>query len=172
MIINKEINFGKLQQEIAIVYQNIEGVSSIGNDYTFHGLTGNEDLTEIIENHNPVSLDEYKVGKYQEIDNKTQILISQGFLFDGKLFSLSIPAQSNWTNIKANKQDFIDLGAFPLGISCQDGSIYMLQEADVFTFWLTGMSTVKTHYNSGGILKEQVKNATTKEEIESIIDNR
>lgn len=118
------------------------------------------------------TLEGLKAYRYKQIDSITQILIGQGFTFDGQVFSLSVAAQSNWTNIKSNKTTFSAMGAFPLQISTKNDNIYMLTEANVDSFWGAGFIAVKNAYTSGADIKKLIFDSTTIEQINTIIDNR
>jgi len=131
-----------------------------------------EKIKEIKPDYDLTVVDDYKNHLYDKIDTKTQEIISEGFDFDSQTFSLSLPAQSNWTNIKSNKADFITLGMFPLQVSTKDSSTYFLQEIDVDNFYFTALSKVKNAYTSGSSLKKQVFDATTIEELDLVKDNR
>lgn len=113
-----------------------------------------------------------KEARISQIDNKTQEIISRGFSFDNNRFSLSLPAQSNLTNIKANKEMFNSLNQFPLTISTLDNTLYQLSYANVDSFWLAGMVVVKEAYSIGGQLKNSIVNATSISEVEQIVDPR
>lgn len=127
---------------------------------------------KIKRRYNFQDLDDYKEALFEKIDTKTRKIIGEGFDFDGKKFSLSQAAQSNWTNIKTNKVDFSLMGLFPLQISTIDNNIYMLQETDVDSFWSAGMAAVKGAYTSGSDIKKQVFDSTTIADLNAIVDNR
>ena len=170
-----EINLSKLNDEV-IASNLIQGFS--GLDYSSgilvvkgDAIVSEPQLDSLIDNHEVESLVELKAKRVAEIDNKTMLLIGNGFVFDSHNFSLSLAAQSNWTNIKANKADFAALGAFPLEITSKQGA-YFLAEANVFNFWATAMGTVKSLYGSGLTLKNAINTCLTKETVNAIIDNR
>lgn len=172
---SNEVNLSKLNDEI-IASELVVGFSGLNYyDGTIvvlgNSIDSESQLDSLIANHEVESLAELKLKKIAEIDNKTMLLISNGFVFDSHNFSLSLAAQSNWTNIKANKADFSALGAFPLEITSKQGA-YFLAEANVFNFWATAMGTVKLLYGSGLTLKGLVNACVTKLEVDAIIDNR
>jgi len=117
-------------------------------------------------------LENLKEFRYNQIDKRTVEIISAGFTFDGKLFSLSAQAQNNWTNIKSQKEVFNAMGLFPIQVSTKDSDVYFLQYTDVDAFWGAGMVAVKTPYNIGGNLKKSIFDATTIAEVDAVIDNR
>lgn len=114
-----------------------------------------------------MTLNELKDIRYNEIDLNTQELISKGFLFDNHTFSLSITAQINWSNI-LNIPDQM----FPLNIIDKFENLYILNLNDKINFYYSALNGKNIHLQSGGILKTQIKNAQTIEEVNLIIDNR
>lgn len=152
--------------------ENFTGLKVITGGLAVNGssILNENDLNDVFVSHNP--LETYKGKRYAEIDEKTKEIISRGFVFDNKTFSLSMEAQSNLTNIMASREIMNQMGSFPLQMSTKDNSSYMLAYVDVISFWGAGVSVVKGAYNSGTILKELIKNATTIEEVNLIIDTR
>ena len=126
----------------------------------------------IIRNHDAFGLESQKKSKIEAIDKRTVELISEGFNFGGKNFSLSIPAQSNLTNVMTNRDIFNSMGLFPISMSTTDNDLYDLSYENVIPFWGAGMAVVKTAYNGGGLLKKQIKDVVNKGELDAIIDNR
>lgn len=114
-----------------------------------------------------VTLADYKQLRYNEIDGKTVSLITH-FDFDSRQFSLSLAAQSNWTNIKSNTSNF----TFPLEITCINNDSYDLAEVDVTAFWTAARDVVKTHMDSGRALKKSIFDAVDEAAVDAIIDNR
>lgn len=114
------------------------------------------------------TIEEAKQEKYDAIDYKTNMLIGQGFTYNSDVYSLSLSAQMNWTNLNSNKDGF----TYPVKISKKNNSEMELPESEVDAFWMAAKNETKGHLDSGRELKVQVYNATTFEEIDSIIDNR
>lgn len=115
-----------------------------------------------------LTLDDYKELRYNEIDLKTQELISAGFTYDTGAFSLSAHAQLNWSEIHSNQSEF----TFPLGISTIDNNEYLLAAANVDAFWTAGKDAVKGHLDSGRSLKKQVFDAVDETAVDAVVDNR
>ena len=116
-----------------------------------------------------VYLDHLKQKRYDEIDLKTEALIAQGFTYDSRTFSLSQEAQINWTNLYQARSLF----TYPVSATTKDQDAYSIPDiATVEAFYQTGLGTVQAHLDSGRDLKVQVKAATTKAEIDAIVDNR
>jgi len=114
-----------------------------------------------------MSLEELKEARYVEIDQQTQFLINQGFVFDGHTFSMSLTAQINWSNFP-NLPDQL----FPLNIVDKFEDIYVLALADKMNFYLSALNYKNAQLQSGGQLKAQIKACTTEAEVQAIIDNR
>lgn len=106
--------------------------------------------------------------RYNEIDAKTSMLIQQGFVYDSKTFSLSLPAQTNWHAIKNQPTEF----TFPVTVSTIDNSGYDLAQSNVSAFWQAGKDTLKAHIDSGRILKKQIFDAVDIAAVNAIVDNR
>lgn len=110
-----------------------------------------------------------KMAKQGEIDLNTQRLIRQGFTHAGKVFSLSTNAQiyiSNLMNVPPTE--------FPVQMNTLDDlathSIVDVLEAQAL--YGAALGTVKARLGSGTSLKEQVRAATTKAQVDAIIDTR
>lgn len=114
-----------------------------------------------------MTLEELKSEKIDNIDFRTKQLINDGFNFDGHIFSLSVEAQINWSNM-LNFPDQM----FPLNVIDRDDNLYILDLSNKMNFYLSALNGKNMHLQSGGVLKTQVKNAQTIEEVELIIDNR
>ena len=88
------------------------------------------------------------------------------------MFSLSLPAQLNWTNLKANADMLNAGGFFPITISTSNNEQYSLSYANMVPFWMAGFGVISTVYKSGSDLKVAIKACTTKADVNLIIDNR
>lgn len=143
---------------------------TVGNDKLTIGgtVTNQSTLDAVIAAHDPSPLSVYKAAKNAAIDAKTQALIRQGFTFDGRSFSLSVNAQMNWSGLKT----FEGLLSWPVAITTNDDSEYSLSQANLTAFTGTGLGTVSAHYGSGRALKLQVNAATSKTEVDAVVDNR
>jgi hypothetical protein len=117
-----------------------------------------------------VTLDEYKAFKFREIDVRTGDLISQGFIYNTKLFSLSNNAQLNLLGVDIKRND----GILPITFNTIDDmdDVTFTTPEEVDTFFMTALASKKAHLDSGTALKLSVRNATTELEIDAIIDNR
>ena len=110
----------------------------------------------------------YKQAKYNAIDYKTGVLLSVGFTYDSKQFSLSANAQLNWSEIHSNIAEFPD----PVDVTLINNDTYSLTHANVNTFWTTAKDILKGHLDSGRALKKSVFDAVDKAAVDAVIDNR
>lgn len=96
------------------------------------------------------------------IDNNTQKTISEGFEFDGIVFSLSPNAQLNISNIP----NIID-SEFPFPYLGKNDEHYLLTLNNKMPFYYTALDKIKTIRISNGELKTQVKTLTTIKQIQN-----
>jgi hypothetical protein len=118
--------------------------------------------------HQDATIGAYKDLRYNEIDGKTGALISAGFTYDSKVFSLSIYAQTNWAEIHSNTAEFPD----PIGVTCLNSDAYDLAHANVNAFWTAGKDVLKGHLDSGRSLKKSIFDASDRSSVDAIVDNR
>lgn len=135
------------------------------------------ELTSILEDNISVndgtptelSLDNYKKLRLNEIDAKTQeLIVTNGFAFDSKNFSMSPEAQANWIGLKTMES----LLTFPVEITTSDDEAYSLTQANLNAFCGTALAAKQVHLDSGRALKVQVKNATDEAGVDAVVDNR
>jgi hypothetical protein len=135
-------------------------ISEDNRDYKQY-LIDVEDGVEVIDN--PPSEEDKKNNIVIEIiniiDNKTGQLISEGFTFDGKKFSMSNNAQINWAVLKMIKDDI----TYPYPVSTIDDDEYLVQQADFETFLNTAIGFKETLLSAGRELKKQIKSLTLEE---------
>lgn len=113
-----------------------------------------------------------KTNKKAEIDNKTNLLISNGFEYDSHIFSLSGNARDNWVDMKTFKDNTTFYPVDPIPITCQDETEYLMLKSNVDEFFQLGRSVVKGYVDSGRELKKQVDAAETIEAVNTIQDTR
>lgn len=115
-----------------------------------------------------------KQQRYQDIDNKTQTLISQGFIFDRETFSLSSNAQNTWMGLQiALVRGSLTSADFPLPISTKADYEYVLaDEATAISFFGAAVVAYKSHLDSGRALKKAIFEAGTKIAVDAVIDSR
>lgn len=114
-----------------------------------------------------MTLEELKDIRYTEIDLRTTELISNGFPFDGHIFSMSTSAQINWSNFP-NLPDAL----FPLPIMDKTENLYQLSLANKTNFYLAALSYKNTQLQSGSLLKAQVKACADEACVLAVVDNR
>ena len=122
------------------------------------------------------SLPKVKADKIRAIDANTERLIQLGFVYAGKVFSLSSHAQSYWNglgNLTGNGL-LTEPDDFPLEVNTlDDSSTYSIVNiADAVGVFATAAATLKGRLASGTSIKNQVRAATTVAEVEAVVDNR
>ena len=111
--------------------------------------------------------------RYAEIDAATENMIGQGFLYSGKVFSLSEHAQNYWLGMMLGK-DLFASGDFPFAINtADDGEIYHIANAaEIPYLYATAMGTVQYHLGYGTIIKDLVRTSTTVSGVLAVVDPR
>ena len=170
-ITGQEVNHDTLKQALKdsgdIV--NFNGLVIRGDSIEVVGDSFTEaNVDAIILAHEAVSLAEHKQVKFNAIDYKTGTLIAPGFTYDSQVFSTSVMAQQNWSEIHSNTSEFAD----PCPISTKDNNEYSLAHANVNAFWTTGKDFVQGHLDSGRALKKSVFDAVDKAGVDAVVDNR
>lgn len=94
------------------------------------------------------------------IDDSVQNEIFKGFEYDGKLFSMSLSAQINWSNI-LNIPDSL----FPLNVTTKDDSNYILTLPNRQSFYYAYLGYKYTCLNKGNALKTALELLTNESEI-------
>jgi len=116
-------------------------------------------------------LDKLKMEKNNQIDARTREIIADGITYDGRLFSLSIYDQSSW-HARFNAA-IAGVAVYPMKIvDKQSEPYYLADQAAVFNMYFTGFATVEGIQEGGRALKDQVNAATTKAEIDAVVDDR
>lgn len=118
-------------------------------------------------------LEQKKKQMILDIDTRTREIINEGFEFDGNTFSLSPNAQNMFTGVSlAIQKGFLTESDFPYEITTLDDKAYMLSWANADTFFGLVLFHISQRLATGRSIKVQVINATTIEELNSIVDNR
>ena len=120
----------------------------------------------MIELRDLTNVDQFKLYLYEIIDLRTTDTIFEGFTFDGKIFSLSISAQINWSNLL-----LLPDSIYPLTIAAKDESIYVLELANRMNFYLGAVAAKNGALQAGVVLKQQVLGSTTIAELQIIKDS-
>ena len=109
------------------------------------------------------TVEEYKKYLIDIQDKKTEELILSGFTFDGNLFSLSINAQINWSNLLNIPQVM-----FPLNLSTKDDKIYILNFNNLQNFYFTALGIKNECLQLGNLIKKRINECGTTEELDLI----
>lgn len=117
-------------------------------------------------------IDEYREVKQAQIDLRTGELIATGYNFAGKQFSLSANAQTNILAMFATKDH--PLFTYPVGYNTiDDHEVFSIDSsATLEGMYMTALGTKKAYLDSGTDLKAAVRAATTKAEVDAIVDPR
>jgi len=135
---------------------------------------GNESgLDDLVRDHNPFDLDEYKQYKNDnQIDKRTEELILSGYDYGGTLMSSSLNSQANLMAVHKDRNEA--WLSYPITFSSKDNlsSISIANATELNNLYLAFLSHKKGHMDSGNVLKDQVRAATTKGAVDAIIDSR
>lgn len=132
--------------------------------------------TAIVNYYNAITesdwLDSYKGQKLQEINNNTDELIRAGYTYSGLTFSLSEKAQTNILALYSTKDD--PVLPYPIVFNTIDdlNSFEAIDAATIANMYYSALATIKGRIDSGTVLKDQIRNATTVAEVDLIQDNR
>jgi hypothetical protein len=131
-----------------------------------------DELFLLIQNHQVNYLDHEKQKMHIEIDARTAELISNGYIYKEKAFSLSPNAQTNILALYSTKDEPEMI--YPIRYNTIDDtdSYDLVDAADVKGMYLTALAFKKGFIDSGTALKDSVRAASTPEELTAIKDNR
>lgn len=126
--------------------------------------------TPRIMERDSLSLPAYKKEKNLDIDLRSALLIEDGFTYQGKVFSLSTNAQINISALNQTRNDL----TYPVTYNTIDDidTYDVVDAADMNAMYMAALATKKAVLDGGTSLKTQVRQATTKEEVDAVIDNR
>lgn len=113
-----------------------------------------------------------KERRFELIDARTRLLIDAGFVFEGKTFSLSQQAQTTYTGLYAVRAEPVLV--YPVQVNTRDDeATHELADADaVRAFYLTAVGTYRGRLDAGTVLKDQIRAATTRAELDAVVDER
>lgn len=113
------------------------------------------------------NIEDYKKYLVAKLNSKKdEELLSNGFQFDGHIFSLSEQAKLKWTNVP----NFPDV-AFPQAITTKDDNRYVLELSNKMNFYFAAFMAVKNKEDECGDKVEQVKLLSTLQECEDFEQN-
>ena len=117
-----------------------------------------------------LNITQLKAYRYSEIDNRTGELISEGFTYNTKVFSMSANAQANLLGVYSAKE----LLTYPFAWNTKDDSeTYQIADAtEMASFFMTALAFKKGLQDSGTVLKIQVRDAIDINSVNAIVDNR
>jgi len=133
------------------------------------------ETTEILNYYNNIQeidwLQTYKLQRFEEINNRTGELIEGGYTYSGFSFSLSDRAQTNILALYSTKDDPILV--YPIKFNTDDLNTFdAVNASEIANMYYSALATKKIFLDSGTGLKDQIRNAITQNEIDSINDNR
>lgn len=119
-----------------------------------------------------VDLPALKQAKFDAIDDRTEALIAEGFVYTGKRHSLSQNAQTTYTGLYAVRAEAALI--YPVKVNTIDDADFsqLANAAEVQIFYLTAVGTYRAHLDSGTALKDTVRAATTAAAVAAVIDVR
>ena len=113
-----------------------------------------------------------KARRLAEINDRTDALILLGFEFpaaSGNIFGLTDKDITVWSNLYLAK----DLLTFPKIVGTIDFDDYEIADIAAATaFYGTGLATVETHKGAGQVYRKAVRDATTRAEVDAVVDTR
>jgi hypothetical protein len=118
-----------------------------------------------------LNLANYKQLKFNAIDEKSgDLILSGGFNYGGIDFSLRLTSQINLLGVEIKRNDPI----LPITFNSVDNTqeIVLSTAADVDNFFMSALGQKKAFLDSGTALKDEVRAATDKTEVDAVIDNR
>ena len=162
---NSEIQSILANVPVTLIFKGKQSLS--GSYSTYHRHTSG-DGTSLSHYTEVEYLDPEKLQRISEIDLKTSTRILSGLAFDGKIFSMSLAAQNNWLALYVFKDTF----TWPKVIPTVDDEAYSLDLGDLGAFVGAGKDLVEEAKASGLTLKRQILEASTKAELDAVVDNR
>lgn len=156
---------------------NFKGSSQGDRIYLYFDSEPDEDVkTDITDFYNDIVqtdwLNYYKAIRFSEINNKTQELINLGYVYNGFAFSLSEKAQTNILALYSTKDD-VHLIYPILFNTIDDLNTFEAVDANIIAdMYYTALATKKAHLDGGTVLKNQIRQATTVDDVDAVQDNR
>ena len=133
----------------------------------------------------PVKLENAKNKKCDEIDTKTDNIILNGFIFNNIVFPLTKikngvithDSEINYLGLLTSKDVLPYSGddrVMVKGKTLTGEVSYFIPESsnELLMFCMTGLMFMKTLLGSGWVLKDQIRQCTTIEAIDNIVDQR
>jgi hypothetical protein len=118
------------------------------------------------------SLEQLKMSRYKAIDGRTGELIDLGYVYSGVPLSLSLEAQLRIEGMdRARNETYV---VYPVEWNSLDDSTkaVLADATELHTMYMTALGTLRARVDSGTALKDQIRAATTRAEVEAVVDNR
>lgn len=116
------------------------------------------------------TLEEHKNKKHMAVDGRTRELIAVGFSHASKQFSLSPAAQQKLAYMHSMKDSL----TYPVKFNAiDDQDVLSIADAtEMDAFCQAGVDAVRSHLDSGTALKDSVRAAADKAEVDAVVDSR
>lgn len=113
------------------------------------------------------TLEGAKAKKIYEIDQKTAVLLNNGFTHNSNSFSLAPEFQIRWLWLQT-----LGTAAFPVALLTTNNTAVSLSFLNMPAFVLTAALRLKAIQGGGAALKNQVTASGTIEAVNAIVDER
>lgn len=111
------------------------------------------------------TLEEYREAMIAAADLRTQTKIGAGVVWNGHTLSLSLQAQSNWTNLFISRTAL----TYPKEVSTKDEGAYSFATAaEVQAFYFSGLAHVNAILDAGRAIKVAATNAADAAALDAI----
>ena len=173
-VIGKSANLDGTLPPNSVAIENISDnlylvLSPVGRNPDFHHKLKSGEGRNIEDYEKIYDIDHLRKSKVVEIDLRTEEISDQGFSFSGSLFSSSLEDQKNWMALYVAQ----DKLTYPFFVTTKEGGTYEFQSPQELTaFYLTGLQVVYVIYSGARFIKGRVLAASTKEELDAIVDSR
>ncbi len=164
------VNTPDFPTEDWIINPDLSAVAGVPSK--FWNITGDV-ITEMSDaEKDTAELRNVKEDKSDAIDAKTERLISEGFIYATKRFSLSLSDQTTMAGMHQVKDD-VAL-TYPISWNTIDNrDTYDIEDAaDLDALYLACLGAIRTHLDSGTSLKGDVRASTTIAEVDAVVENR
>jgi hypothetical protein len=175
--INTSANLTYLKEYLSSNYDFKNLVIGVNNlCLEFNTEPSETEKNNIISYYNSITqddwIDSYRSQKFAEINNNTQALIELGYSYSGNTFSLSEKAQTNILALYSTRDD--ENLSYPILFNTKDDldTFEAVDSQAISNMYYSALATKKAHLDSGTILKDQIRSASTIAEIDSVQDDR
>lgn len=113
-----------------------------------------------------ISIDKLKQECIDLIDEKVKEFILSGFHYGGNVFSMSIEAQINWSNLLSIPEAY-----FPLQINTKEDTVYNLHFSNRDAFYMSAMAHKTSKLGLGTTRKQMVISCNTNQELIDLMNS-